>query len=75
MALRKVDIKSLVIGLVFGIIAILALGARSDKNIPGQYQVSISANVRNVFYAKIHTGTVEIETWQTSINPMPTKRK
>ena len=74
MALNKVDIKSLVIGLVFGIIAILALGAASSKNNPGQYQVSISANVRNVFYAKIHTGTGKIETWQTSITSVPTKR-
>jgi len=74
MALNKVDIKSLVIGLVFGIIAILALGAASNKNNPGQYQVSISANVRNVFYAKIHTGTGKIETWQTSITSVPTKR-
>lgn len=74
MALKKVDIKSLVIGLVIGIIAILALGAASRGNNPGQYQVSISANVRNVFYAKIHTGTGEIETWQTSITSVPTKR-
>ena len=74
MALNKVDIKSLVIGLFIGIIAILALGAASSKNNPGQYQVSISANVRNVFYAKIHTGTGKIETWQTSITSVPTKR-
>ena len=75
MALNKVDIKSLVIGLVIGIIAVLTLGAASRGNNPGQYRVSISANVRNVFYAKIHTGTGEIETWQTSITSVPTKRK
>ncbi len=74
MALNKVDIKSLVIGLFIGIVAILALGAASSKNNPGQYQVSISANVRNIFYAKIHTGTGKIETWQTSITSVPTKR-
>ncbi len=74
MALNKIDIKSLVIGLFIGIIAILALGAASSKNNPGQYQVSMSATVRNVFYAKIHTGTGEIETWQTSITSVPTKR-
>jgi len=44
-------------------------------NSAGKYQVSISANVRDVFYAKIHTGTGEIETWQSPINSVPTKRK
>ncbi len=75
MAFNKVDIKSLVIGLLIGIVAVLTLGAASRGNNPGQYQVSISANVRNVFYAKIHTGTGEIETWQTSITSVPTKRQ
>jgi hypothetical protein len=75
MAFNKVDIKSLVIGLVIGIIAVLTLGAASRGNNPGQYQVSISVNARNVFYAKIHTGTGEIETWQTSITSVPTKRQ
>ena len=71
----KVDIKSLTLGLVVGIIALLAIGAGSRGNSDGQYQVSIAANVRNVFYAKIHTGTGEIETWQSPINSVPTKRK
>lgn len=40
-------------GLALGIIGILALGSTSRVNSPGQYQVSIAANTRNVFYAKI----------------------
>ncbi len=75
MALQKIDVKSLVMGLVIGIIAVLALGAASNRIYPGQYQVSIAATVRNVFYAKIHTGTGQIETWQSSISSVPTKRK
>jgi len=71
----KVDIKSLMLGLVIGIIAVLSIGAASRGNSTGQYQVSISANVRDVFYAKIHTGTGEIETWQSPINSVPTKRQ
>ena len=71
----KVDIKSLVLGLVIGIIALLAIGAASRGNSAGKYQVSISANVRDVFYAKIDTGTGDIETWKSSMNSVPTKRK
>ena len=70
----KVDIKSLVLGLVIGIAAILALGANSRTNNTGQYQVGIATSVRDVFYAKIHTGTGEIETWQRPISSVPTKR-
>ena len=71
----KIDIKSLLLGLVIGIIALLVLGAATRGNSAGKYQVSIAANVRDVFYVKIHTGTGEIETWQSPINSVPTKRK
>lgn len=71
----KVDIKSMALGLVIGIIALLAIGAASRGNNTGQYQVIIAAGVRDVFYAKIHTGTGEIETWRTPNNSVPTKRK
>jgi hypothetical protein len=71
----KVDIKSLVLGFVIGIIALLAIGAATRGSSAGQYQVSVAANVRDVFYAKIHTGTGEIETWQSPVNAVPTKRK
>jgi len=70
----KVDIKSLLLGLVIGIIAVIAIGAASRGNSTGQYQVSIAANVRDVIYAKIHSVTGEIETWQSPINSVPTKR-
>lgn len=74
MTFKKVDIKSLVLGLVIGILALLAIGAASRGKSIGQYQVSLSANVRDVFYAKIDTGTGEIETWKCPVNSVPTKR-
>ena len=72
----KVDIKSLLLGLVIGIIAILVLGAGSRGNNTGKHQVSIATGIRgDVIYAKIDTSTGEIETWQSPINSVPTKRK
>lgn len=61
----KIEIKSLVLGLIIGIVVLVSAGAVSRGNNPGQYQVSIAANVRDVFYAKIHTGTGEIENLAT----------
>ena len=72
----KVDIKSLVLGLIIGIIALLAIGAGSRGNNTGKYQVSIATGVRgDVVYAKIDTSTGDVETWQSPINSVPTKRK
>jgi hypothetical protein len=72
----KVDIKSLLLGLVIGIIAILAIGAGSRGSNTGKYQVSIATGVRgDVIYAKIDTSTGEVESWQSPINSVPTKRK
>jgi len=72
----KVDIKSLLLGLVIGIIAILAVGAASRGNNTGKYQISIATGVRgDVVYAKIDTSTGEVDAWQSPINSVPTKRK
>jgi hypothetical protein len=73
MVLKKESIKSLLLGLFIGIFVMLVLGA-AGGNSPGRYQVSISANNRNVFYAKINSVTGEIETWQSSITSVPNKR-
>jgi len=70
----NVDIKSFVLGLSIGIIALLAIGAGSRGNNTGKYQVSVAAGVRDVIYAKIDTSTGEIETWQSPVNSVPTKR-
>ena len=66
----KIDIKSLIIGLLAGVIVLLVLGAASGRN-EGTYQLSMAA-VRSeaaggseyVIYGRIHTGTGKIETWK-----------
>lgn len=66
----KIDIKSLIIGLLVGLVAMLVLGATSGRNV-GVYQLSMAA-VRSeaagggeyVIYGRIHTGTGKVETWK-----------
>lgn len=60
----KIDVKSLIIGLLAGIVVLLALGASSGKNIEGNYRLSMAANDTQVFYGKIHIGTGKVETWK-----------
>jgi hypothetical protein len=60
----KIDIKSSIIGLLVGIVAFLALGATSGKNIEGKYRLSMAANDTQVFYGRIHIGTGKFETWK-----------
>jgi hypothetical protein len=71
---HKIDIKSLIIGLLVGLVALLALGATSGEN-KGIYQLSMTAGSSNnsasssnyVIYGRIHTGTGKIETWKYMI--------
>ena len=72
----KIDIKSLIIGLLIGLVALLALGATSGEN-KGIYQLSMAAGSSSVgstargtgyvIYGRMHTGTGKIETWKYSI--------
>jgi len=66
----KIDTKSLIIGLLFGLVALLVLGASSGEN-NGIYQLSMAAvrdetagSSQYVIYGRIHTGTGKIETWK-----------
>jgi hypothetical protein len=65
----KIDIKSLIIGLLAGIVMLLVLGAASGRN-EGIYQLSMAASHETasggeyVIYGRIHTGTGKIETWK-----------
>ena len=65
----KIDIKSLIIGLLAGIVMLLVLGAASGRN-EGTYQLSMAASHETasggeyVIYGRIHTGTGKIETWK-----------
>jgi hypothetical protein len=59
----KVDTKSLIVGLLVGLVALSVLGAASARN-EGVYQLSMAANSIYVIYGRIHTGTGKIETWK-----------
>jgi len=65
----KIDIKSLIIGLLAGVVVLLVLGAASGRN-QGTYQLSMAASGETasgseyVIYGRIHTGTGKIETWK-----------
>ena len=70
----KIDIKSLIIGLLVGLFVLLVLGAASGRK-EGTYQLSMAAvgdpragNIKYVSYGRIHTGTGKIETWKQSVN-------
>jgi hypothetical protein len=60
----KIDIKSFIIGLLVGIVVLLALGATSGKDIEGKYRLSMAASDTHVFYGRIHIGTGKVETWK-----------
>lgn len=65
----RIDIKSLIVGLLIGLAAIFVLGAASGGN-EGVYQFSMAAvsgtdvSQDYVVYGRMHTGTGKIETWK-----------
>jgi hypothetical protein len=65
----KMDIKSLIVGLVVGLVAIIVMGATSG-NPEDAYQLSMAAvsgtdvSGAYVVYARMHTGSGKIETWK-----------
>ncbi len=66
----KIDIKSLIIGLLVGLIALSVLGATLAET--GTYQLSMAASRTvsdhgYVIYGRIHTGTGKVETWKYQI--------
>jgi len=63
----KIDIKSLVFGLVLGIAILLGLGADSEENKLGKYQIDMAVGRTHVYYAKIQTDTGKVEIWR--MNP------
>lgn len=59
----RIDIKSLIVGLLVGLVAVLVLGATSSRS-EGVYQLSMTAHKGVVIYGRMHTGTGRIETWK-----------
>ena len=65
----RIDIKSLIVGLLVGLTAIFVLGATSGSN-EGVYQLSMAAvsgtdvSEAYIVYGRMHTRTGKIETWK-----------
>ena len=66
----KIDIKSLIIGLLIGLVVLLALGATSGRN-EGYYRLSMASDDKfYAIYGRIHTGTGKVETWKYPIHSL-----
>ena len=63
----RIDIKSLIVGLLVGFVAVFVLGATTSRN-EGVYKLSMAANEDFVFYGRVHTGTGRIETQRILVN-------
>ena len=63
MNILRCSIKSFIVGLLVGLVAIFILGATSSGN-EGVYQLSMTAQRGVVIYGRVHTGTGKIETWK-----------
>ena len=63
----RIDIKSFIVGLLVGLVAIFALGSTSSRN-EGVYQLSMTSFNDTVIYGRVNTGTGRIETWSHSLH-------
>ena len=63
----RIEIKSLIVGLVVGFVAVFVLGAASSRN-EGVYQLSMTSVNDAVIYGRMHTGTGRIETQRILVN-------
>lgn len=70
----KIDVKSLILGLVLGIAMLLGLGANSEENKPGKYQIDMAVGRTHVYYAKIQTDTGKVETWRMKPNDIEERK-
>ena len=63
----RIDIKSFIVGLLVGLVAIFVLGATYSKN-EEVYQLSMTSVNDAVIYGRMHTGTGKIETQRIQVN-------
>jgi len=69
----RTDAKNLLLGLIIGVSVALGLGAVSKPAEAGPYQLCIAANENYVFYARMHTGTGQVETWRYFVSRVPSQ--
>lgn len=65
--------KNLLLGLIIGVSAALGLGAVFKSAEAGPYQLCMAANDNYVFYARMHTGTGQVETWRYFTSRVPSQ--
>ena len=64
----KVNIKSLIIGFLLGIIMILSLGAIPNSSAAGKYQLAVYCNADGSFvFARMNTETGQVEASRVGI--------
>jgi purine-cytosine permease-like protein len=69
----NVNVKSLVIGFLLGIVMMLVLGAASNPG-AGKYQVAVSCSPSgHVIFARVDTITGEVVAWREGDLSMPAK--
>lgn len=69
----KIEARSLLWGLAIGMAAALGLGAVSKPYKVRPYQLCMAANEKYVFYARMHTGTGQVETWKYFMSRVPSQ--
>lgn len=58
----KLDVYSMFLGLLIGVVMLCVLGAAAGPK--EGYQLSIAANGDYVFFARMHAASGKIETWK-----------
>jgi len=69
----RIDAKNLLFGLIIGVSAALGLGAVLKPAEAGPYQLCMAANENYVFYARMRTGTGQVETWRYFVSRVPSQ--
>jgi len=67
----RTDAKNLLLGLIVGVSAALGLGAVLKPAEVWPYQLCMAANEKYVFYARMNTGTGQVETWRYFVSRIP----
>lgn len=70
---ERADAKNLLLGLIIGVSAVLGLGAVLRPADVGPYRLCMAANENYVFYARMHTGTGQVETWRYFVSRVPSQ--
>lgn len=69
----RTDAKNLLLGLTIGSCVALSLGAVLKPAEIAPYQLCMAANENYVFYARMHSGTGQVETWRYFVSRVPSQ--